>query len=622
MIKNKSQKIIAFILLLSIIGLTFPQPAHAVSAEGVFWGCSAVMGVGVVLGLLTFGAGAPIAIVGAQCAAGAYAVHSLTAEGSNILKALTIGLMDILRNGVQSLATYAVGLISSYLTSDFLTEPILTQAAFITAWVTVRDIANIFIVLGLIAIAVTIILKLRDYDAKKLLVPLIIVALLVNFSNVICGLIIDVSNILIISFINSGSDVGPSILRILNNASAAVPWGALSDNGNLSAYTGQTFINIIGYIMVMIVFFYLAFMLIVGRVVFAILFILSPLAFVLRVFPLPQTKKIWTMWWETFLQWAFIGIQISFFLWVASRMNTNTVISTIPILVLLYIAIKIARKSSPIGAQAVMGLGAAGLGFAAGATLGAVKGLGKLTGYDTPVKNAYNAVRDTLTDSRPVSWIRDRLGGTGASATARQAKMQERLKEPTERLKNVDSRTLGQTAANGRTATDRAAATNILKERNDLDEIPVAARQVAMQNAMTHDNRLKQSDFAKSDYRFGEFNQRTLDRIQATNPTFTNDQVRRAARQEQLETNLPTMSGEQRRNIDTGDITPDLIVSRVMNANYIRNNRTADRAHINAYRDPAIRARLRTEIAAARAANNRAEVNRLRNIRKEIRDLP
>src|SRR6185436_5859887 len=56
-------------------------------------------------------------------------------------------------------------------------------------------------VLGFIAIAMATILRFKEYEAKALLVKLIIAALLVNFSLVICGLMIDASHMAMRQFL-------------------------------------------------------------------------------------------------------------------------------------------------------------------------------------------------------------------------------------------------------------------------------------------------------------------------------------------------------------------------------------------------------------------------------------
>ncbi|GAG05001.1 unnamed protein product, partial [marine sediment metagenome] len=63
-------------------------------------------------------------------------------------------------------------------------------------WAIVRDICNLFFILILLIIAFATILRLEPYDIKKMLPKLLIIALLINFSKMICGLIIDFSQVL------------------------------------------------------------------------------------------------------------------------------------------------------------------------------------------------------------------------------------------------------------------------------------------------------------------------------------------------------------------------------------------------------------------------------------------
>ena len=49
-----------------------------------------------------------------------------------------------------------------------------------------------------------------------------------------------------------------------------------------------------------------------------ILVILSPLAF--SAYVLPGTKHYFTLWWNQFLQWAFVGMTAAFFLYLAEQL--------------------------------------------------------------------------------------------------------------------------------------------------------------------------------------------------------------------------------------------------------------------------------------------------------------
>jgi hypothetical protein len=60
-------------------------------------------------------------------------------------------------------------------------------------------------------------------------------------------------------------------------------------------------------------------LLFIARYVFLwMLVILAPLAFFCYI--LPATRKIWSMWWNQFIGWCFVGIGAAFFLYLAQRM--------------------------------------------------------------------------------------------------------------------------------------------------------------------------------------------------------------------------------------------------------------------------------------------------------------
>ena len=85
----------------------------------------------------------------------------------------------------------------NWIISTVLYTPITSASVVATGWPIVRNFANAIIVLALIAIAMATILRIKDYEAKSLLPKLIIAALLINFSLVICGIIIDAASITI-----------------------------------------------------------------------------------------------------------------------------------------------------------------------------------------------------------------------------------------------------------------------------------------------------------------------------------------------------------------------------------------------------------------------------------------
>src|SRR3989344_7162365 len=90
-----------------------------------------------------------------------------------------------------------------------LGSKLLSGATFVSAgWAVVRDLSNIFFILILLYIAVKLILGLGGSEVKKMIVNVIIMALLINFSMFMTKVVIDTSNILALVFYNKISVTG------------------------------------------------------------------------------------------------------------------------------------------------------------------------------------------------------------------------------------------------------------------------------------------------------------------------------------------------------------------------------------------------------------------------------
>ncbi|MDP2926893.1 MAG: hypothetical protein Q8N65_02025 [bacterium] len=227
------------------------------------------------------------------------------------------------------------------LSPAFITLPYTSGGIVDIGWPITRDLANMGFVFALLVIGVATALRYpRDegYKVKKALPTLIGIILLVNFTPVITGVVMDAANIIMVFFIQEISGF-QSLITILGNQFGAVVASFTNLQGIL---TGQ--IALIARSLVLIGFnlmtamFLLLFSLIFIMRYIAIwaLVILSPLAFFAYV--LPGTKKYFTMWWSQFLQWAFVGVSAAFFLYLAEQLLVT--MSTTPF---------IAAPTPPIG---------------------------------------------------------------------------------------------------------------------------------------------------------------------------------------------------------------------------------------------------------------------------------
>ncbi|MHA1221107.1 MAG: hypothetical protein ACTSQB_05185, partial [Candidatus Heimdallarchaeota archaeon] len=108
----------------------------------------------------------------------------------NIARDLLKGLFYIMLNIAQFFTGLAGKIFSAILNFGFR-----SMSAIELGWEISRDIVNGFFILGLVVIAFATILRIERYGIKQLLPKFIIVALLINFSFVICGVIIDMTQI-------------------------------------------------------------------------------------------------------------------------------------------------------------------------------------------------------------------------------------------------------------------------------------------------------------------------------------------------------------------------------------------------------------------------------------------
>ncbi len=194
----------------------------------------------------------------------------------------------------------------------------LNSTAVQVGWVMVRDITNMFFVVVLLLVAFGTILGLEQYEWKKMLVKFFFAAILVNFSRIICGVIIDISQVVMITFVNGiAATAGGNLInafsldKIYSLNPETGPQGLTSNSEIFGAAVGALgFAALTLGIMAVFVFMLLARMLVLW-----ILIVLSPFAFVLSV--IPQTEKYASQWWSEFGNHVIVGPVVVFFLWLS-----------------------------------------------------------------------------------------------------------------------------------------------------------------------------------------------------------------------------------------------------------------------------------------------------------------
>ncbi|OGL73651.1 hypothetical protein A3E39_02135 [Candidatus Uhrbacteria bacterium RIFCSPHIGHO2_12_FULL_60_25] len=78
----------------------------------------------------------------------------------------------------------------------------VTAAPVMSGWPLVRDVVNMFFIVVLLVTAFSTIIQWKKFDYRKILPKLLLMAVLVNFSKQLIGLLIDFSQILMLTFVN------------------------------------------------------------------------------------------------------------------------------------------------------------------------------------------------------------------------------------------------------------------------------------------------------------------------------------------------------------------------------------------------------------------------------------
>ena len=155
---------------------------------------------------------------------------------------VTPTMFDWLKNFIASffnLLSAGVGIILIFLFQILISlaqyNSFISSPAVTTGWVIVRDICNMFFILILLVIAFATILRLEGYNWKKDLPRLLIYAVLINFSRTICGLIIDFSQVIMLTFVNAFAQNGA------NNLTYIFQVDKYSSLNNVASGTGSDF---------------------------------------------------------------------------------------------------------------------------------------------------------------------------------------------------------------------------------------------------------------------------------------------------------------------------------------------------------------------------------------------
>jgi len=272
-----------------------------------------------------------------------------------------------------------------------------TMTAIVSAWATARDFANVFFIFILLYIAIGTILRLNGIDTQRMVVKVVIIALLINFSRVLTGVVIDSGNVISYQFykalregdtsqtFNQDHSISQTFVQALSiqeslrepdsatlSASGIDPTGGVGV-GPLSVIT-HTLGSVIFIITASFIFFAAAILLMFRLVALLFVIILSPLAFLAYAFP--TQERHFNNWLDSLIKQTFFAPAYLFNLYLVAKIVKsngisdlanvaagagsglqviNIIVNFIIIIMLLGGCILIATKMGAAGASTVAG---------------------------------------------------------------------------------------------------------------------------------------------------------------------------------------------------------------------------------------------------------------------------
>lgn len=197
-------------------------------------------------------------------------------------------------------------------------------------WSILRDIGNIMLIFGFLAVGISVILNSEWYGGGAKMLPMLLVAaVFINFSLFITEAVIDTSNLFAMQFykqINEGEMPIPNT-SVENEAISNTIMKRIGINGIYNSAkedktvlgTGNTFLigfmSIILFSVTAFVMFTLAFILIARFVILLFLIIIAPIGF--AGLAIPQLKGTAGKWWNTLFEQAITAPVLMLLLYIA-----------------------------------------------------------------------------------------------------------------------------------------------------------------------------------------------------------------------------------------------------------------------------------------------------------------
>lgn len=181
-------------------------------------------------------------------------------------------------------------------------------------WIVTRDLANMFFIVVLLISAFSTIIGYKDYHYTTVMPRLLITAVLINFSKTLVGILIDFSQVIMLTFVNGFAQAaGGNFMNAfqINKLMDLVNEREINFIGLILGLLLALVMVTVATAVVLVLTVYL-----VARIVkIWILIIMAPIAFISKV--IPGISGDYAKWWGELTKLLIAGPKIAFFLWLA-----------------------------------------------------------------------------------------------------------------------------------------------------------------------------------------------------------------------------------------------------------------------------------------------------------------
>lgn len=238
---------------------------------------------------------------------------------------------------IQSAADFAFQIAAIFTTAIVLIidvmVPVMTYNSFTNnavvsaGWAIVRDTVNMFFVVVLIIIAFGTIFGNDRFKWQQQVPRLMVIAIVINFSKTLCGIMIDFGQVVMLTFANALREIaagniiqlfGLNQLHSISSDSSAMDGSTTGGGGAGSAFDflAAGVLSVIMVMVVLVVLLFLVCVLLFRIVGLWVLVILAPMAWFAKGAEDIVKTGLYAKWWGEFKCLVAIGPVLTFFLWL------------------------------------------------------------------------------------------------------------------------------------------------------------------------------------------------------------------------------------------------------------------------------------------------------------------